>query len=238
MEIDRRTVLKAGALASVFIAGMSQQLAPVDAATTSTAADHPDISHGSRSKKQVALTFHGAGSAKLADRILAIVKEHQVGISVMAVGTWLEASPGMARAVLDAGHDLGNHTMHHKPMRTLSAKEAYTEIQQGALLLDKLIGSKGSWFRPSGVPHSTAQIRTAARKAGYPYCVTYDVDSLDYTDPKPSKIVSNTLDHVKSGSIISLHFGHANTPLALPALIEGLAKRHLQPVTLTTLLGK
>lgn len=156
----------------------------------------------------------------------------------MAVGTWLAASPGMARTVLAAGHDLGNHTMHHKPMRTLSAKESYSEIREGALLLEKLTGSKGSWFRPSGLPHSTANVRTAARKAGYPYCVTYDVDSLDYTDPKPSKIVSNTLDHVKPGSIISLHFGHANTPLALPSIIEGLVKLHLQPVTLTTLLGK
>ena len=128
--------------------------------------------------------------------------------------------------------------MHHKPMRTLTAKEAYIEILQGARLLEKLTGSKGAWFRPSGVPHSTAHIRTAARKAGYPYCVTYDVDSLDYTDPKPSAIVSNVLDHVKSGSIISLHFGHANTPLALPAIIEGLVKHHLQPVTLTALLRK
>ena len=217
---------------------MSQQLAAGDTATASTAADHPDISHGSRSKKEVALTFHGAGSTKLAERILAIAKEHKVGISVMAVGTWLEASPKMARAVLDAGHDLGNHTMHHKPMRILSEKEAYSEIREGALLLEKLTGSKGSWFRPSGVSHSTAHIRTAARKVGYPYCITYDVDSLDYTDPKPSAIVTNVLHHVKPGSIISLHFGHPNTPLALPAIIEDLAKRHLQPVTLTRLLGK
>ncbi len=35
---------------------------------------------------------------------------------------------------------------------------------------------------------------------------------------------------------MSLHFGHAGTVTALPAIIKGLATRGLRPVTLTELL--
>ena len=72
---------------------------------------------------------------------------------------------------------------------------------------------------------------------GYKNCITYDVDTLDYQDPTPAAIVSNCLKAARNGSIISLHFGHANTVKALPAIIAGLKKANLAPVTLSTLLA-
>jgi len=41
----------------------------------------------------------------------------------------------------------------------------------------------------------------------------------------------------RPGSIVSLHLGHAGTVTALPAILHGLARRGLRPVTLTGLLG-
>jgi peptidoglycan/xylan/chitin deacetylase (PgdA/CDA1 family) len=66
--------------------------------------------------------------------------------------------------------------------------------------------------------------------------VSYDVDSLDYTDPGPDAIVSAVLGPARPGSIISLHLGHPGTVTAMPAILRGLASRGLRPVTLTELL--
>jgi peptidoglycan/xylan/chitin deacetylase (PgdA/CDA1 family) len=67
--------------------------------------------------------------------------------------------------------------------------------------------------------------------------VSYDVDSLDYTDPGPDAVVAAVLGSGRRGSIVSLHLGHPGTVTALPAILRGLARRGLRPVTLTGLLS-
>ena len=196
-----------------------------------------DISHGSRNKKEVALTFHGAGDLKIARDLLAIASDTKTPISVMAVGSWLSANPEIGKEILAGGHDLGNHTYNHKAMLHLNLNEAKSEIAKGKAAIIKSVGSAQKYFRPSGTPKSNATIRKAAIASGYSNCITYDVDTLDYQDPKVSAIVSNCMKSVKNGSIISLHFDHKNTVLALPKIITELKAAGLTPVTLTNLLS-
>jgi peptidoglycan/xylan/chitin deacetylase (PgdA/CDA1 family) len=108
-------------------------------------------------------------------------------------------------------------------------------VAMGAAVLTRLVGSHGAWFRPSGTPTSTAVIRRAARRAGYPVCVSYDVDSLDWTDPGATAVVQRVLRDARGGSIVSMHLGHPGTLAALPGVLSGLARRGLQPVTVTQL---
>jgi peptidoglycan/xylan/chitin deacetylase (PgdA/CDA1 family) len=223
-------VVAVGTLASVGLGSF----APLDTAQATT----PDITHGSRKKAMVALTFHGAGDLKIANSLLGILASTKTPVSVFAVGMWLKSNPTFAKQILDGGNDLGNHTMTHFQMKTLSATKVDSEIAGCARELKKLIGNHGSWFRPSGTQFSTPLIRSTALKYGYRECISYEVDSKDYLDPGKSAVIRNVMAKVKKGSIISLHFGHQNTVQALPALLEQLHAKGLMPVTLTTLLGK
>jgi peptidoglycan/xylan/chitin deacetylase (PgdA/CDA1 family) len=197
----------------------------------------PQVMHGSRDRSQVALTFHGQGPVSMAGALLAEAERAGAQVSVLAVGTWLEQYPQIARRILGGGHDLGNHTMHHLDIAAMGAADAYAEIAGCARQLRELTGSAGRWFRPSQTQYSTRLIEREARKAGYRTCVSYDVDSLDYTDPGPDAIVSTVLGKTRPGSIVSLHLGHSGTVTALPAILRGLARRRLRPVTLTGLLS-
>ena len=173
----------------------------------------------------------------MAEALLAEVERGAARVSVLAVGTWLEQYPQIAPRILSGGHDLGNHTMHHLDIAAMNAAGAYAEIAECAQRLRTLTGSAGRWFRPSQTQDATSLIEREARKAGYPTCVSYDVDSLDYTDPGPDAIVSTVLRLTRPGSIVSLHLGHAGTVTALPAILRGLSRRGLRPVTLTGLRG-
>jgi peptidoglycan/xylan/chitin deacetylase (PgdA/CDA1 family) len=197
----------------------------------------PQVVHGSRNRAQVALTFHGQGPVSMAGALLAEAERAGARVTVLAVGTWLEQYPQMAHRILRGGHDLGNHTMHHLDIAAMDASGAYAEIAGCALRLRALTGSIGRWFRPSQTRYATPLIERAARKAGYQTCVSYDVDSLDYTDPGPDAVVATVLGSARPGSIISLHLGHPGTVTALPALLRGLARRGLRPVTLTEMLS-
>jgi peptidoglycan/xylan/chitin deacetylase (PgdA/CDA1 family) len=182
------------------------------------------------------LTFHGAGDPSLTERVLRACGDHDAHITVFAVGQWLAASPELGTQILAVGHELGNHTWSHQQMPALSSRAAREEIRRGAQALRDATGSAGWWFRPSGTPRSTATIRAAARRSGYRRCVAYDVDPQDYRDPGPALVVSRTLAHVRPGSIVSLHLGHAGTALALPRILAGLAALELVPETLSRLL--
>ena len=228
MRISRRGLLKAtavlGASSFEFL-----QSSPAEAATT-------DIQHGSRSIKKVALTFHGAGAPDFADPLLKLFTSTGTKISVFAVGTWLVKEPAIASRIISEGHDLGNHTMTHTQMKTISAKRVESEITGCANELTKLIGNHGAWFRPSGTQFSTPTIRAAAVKHGYGQCISYEVDSEDFKDVSKAKMVANVMNNVKNGSIISMHFGHRVTLDAMPTILDKLHAAGLTPVTLTELL--
>jgi len=228
--LSRRNLLKFG-----LVAGASSLLGAIPAALAEAAS--PDISHGSRSVPNVALTFHGAGDAAMAQKLLKILKDTQTPVTVFAVGAWLKADNTIAKQILDGGHDLGNHTMNHLQSKTLSATKLDSEINGCAKELVSLIGNHGKFFRPSGTQYSTPLIRKTALKYGYKKCISYDVDSHDYQDVGKVSVIKNVMSTVKNGSIISLHFGHQDTIDALPTLITQLRAKGLTPVTLSTMLG-
>jgi len=75
-------------------------------------------------------------------------------------------------------------------------------------------------------------------ETGYPVALGFDVDPLDYNQPGADVVAQRTLDAVKPGSIISLHFNYPGTIAALPKILDGLAARQLTPVTTSQLLGR
>ncbi len=216
--------------------GVASSTSLILSGSAAEAADNADIKNGKRSRNEVALTFHGQGDISIAEKLLEIGKKASTPITVMAVGSWLDANPDIGRKILISGNEIGNHTYNHKTMTRLTLKEATLEIQKGKAALLKSVGATGKWFRPSGTPRSNSTIRAAMKAAGYSNCLTYDVDSLDYQDPEPKAIIANCLRSVQNGSIISLHFGHPHTVVALPLLIKALKSRKLIPVTISQLL--
>ncbi|SER60788.1 Peptidoglycan/xylan/chitin deacetylase, PgdA/CDA1 family [Streptomyces sp. yr375] len=264
---DRRSVLRAGAglvAGGTFAAACSPSGSP-SGASASVAARHAptsapptsatpaakaaapaprayprqpvQITHGPRDRPRVALTFHGQGDPAVARALLGEAERHGARVTVLAVGTWLDEHPDLARRVLDGGHDLGNHTQRHLDVNAMSEADATAEITGCAERLRKLTGSIGTWFRPSRTAHASPLVETLARRAGYPHVLSYDVDSLDFTSPGAPAVARNVLGGIRNGSVVSLHFGYADTVAALPAVLDELDRRGLRAVTTTELIG-
>ncbi|HEY5835876.1 polysaccharide deacetylase family protein [Streptomyces sp.] len=197
----------------------------------------PDqIEHGPRDRPRVALTFHAQGEPELAAALLAEAERAGARLTVLAVGTWLDTYPELARRVLDGGHELGNHTQTHVDIGALDEAAATAEIEGCARRLERLTGSRGRWFRPSQSRLTTALVVRLARRAGYPHLLSYDVDSLDYTDPGPGTVRATVAREAGPGSVVSLHFGHPGTVAALPGILDDLHRRGLRAVTTSELL--
>lgn len=262
---DRRSVLRAGAGLAAGSALATGCSAPGPAATTPAAPGTPDpdgqpagtpsadtppagnprpypgrpaqLTHGPRDRPDVALTFHGQGDPALADALLTAAEKRGARITVLAVGTWLDRYPEMARRILDGGHDLGNHTQRHLAVNTMPEAAARAEIADCAARLHRLTGSIGTWFRPSRAPRASPLVARLARAAGYPHVLSYDVDSLDFTAPGAAAVTRKVLFEIRNGSVVSMHFGYPGTVAALPAVLDELHRRGLRAVTTTELLS-
>ncbi|MFI5627990.1 polysaccharide deacetylase family protein [Streptomyces sp. NPDC051664] len=194
------------------------------------------IDHGPRDRPRVALTFHGQGDPAVARAVLAEAERAHARITVLAVGSWLDEHPDMARRILDGGHDLGNHTQSHVDISAMGEAAAYAEITGCAQRLRRLTGSVGTWFRPSRSRYATPLVQRLARRAGYPHVLSYDVDSLDFTSPGAAAVTRKVAGEIRNGSVVSLHFGYADTVAALPVLLTEIDRRRLRAVTTTELL--
>ncbi|HEY7815029.1 MAG TPA: polysaccharide deacetylase family protein [Nakamurella sp.] len=209
--------------------------------TPPTASSPPDgpaveIGRGSGTRPQVALTFHGGGDPATAREILDITASRGAKITVLAIGTWLQANPALAGAILGGGHDLGNHTWSHPVLSDLPEPDVRDEITRCRDLLIQLTGSPGPFFRTSSGQHATDLVLRVAGACGYPNCLSYDIDPTDWTDPGPD-VVRNLATTATAGSIVSLHFGHPGTVQALPGVLDDLQARGLTPVTASALLA-
>ena len=68
----------------------------------------------------------------------------------------------------------------------------------------------------------------------------WDIDTIDWRPtsdggPTALEIEAKVLSRVQGGSIVLMHLGGYNTRAALPAIVDGLRAKGLEPVTLTEL---
>lgn len=195
-----------------------------------------EVGTGPTGSAMVALTFHGGGDPATATSILDICAQRGAHVTVLAIGTWLQDNPTMASAILSGGHDLDNHTWSHSVLSDLDRDAVRVEIIRCRDLLQQLTGSPGAFFRTSSGQHASQMILDEAGAAGYPVCLSYDVDPQDWTDPGAAAARSGAAA-AAAGSIVSLHFGHPGTVQALPGILDDLAARGLQAVSASTLLA-
>ncbi|MDQ0764039.1 peptidoglycan/xylan/chitin deacetylase (PgdA/CDA1 family) [Streptomyces canus] len=234
---DRRAVLlaTAGLTLAAGCASSSGAVAHPVRSPSAAPALPAQLTHGPRDRPRVALTFHGDGDPATAGTLLTEAEKYGARVTVLAVGTWLDAHPDLARRILDGGHDLGNHTLRHLDINAMSETEAREEITGCAERLKRLTGSIGTWFRPSRTPVATPLVTRLAQEAGYAHVLSYDVDSLDFTSPGAPVVARKVLTEIREGSVVSLHFGYADTIAALPVVLEELDRRGLAAVTTTEL---
>ena len=187
-------------------------------------------------EKKVALSFDAAWGNEDTQKILEILAKHNIHVTFFATGGWVESYPDDVKAILDAGHDLGNHSENHKNMSQLSNDEKEQEIMKVHDKVKNLTGYEMFLFRPPYGDYDNDVIKTAT-KCGY-YAIQWDVDSLDWKDYGVDSIISTvcTNKHLGNGSIILCHNGAKYTADALDTLITNIKGQGYEIVPVSELI--
>ena len=174
---------------------------------------------------KIALTFDAAWGNEDTQKILEILKKHDVRVTFFMTGGWVENYPDDVKAILAAGHDLGNHSENHKNMSQLSDAEKKEELMKVHDKVRTLTGYEMFLFRPPYGDYDNAVVNVA-KDCGY-YTIQWDVDSLDWKDYGVDSVIKTVTEHkhLGNGSIILCHNGAKYTAQALDTLITKLKEK-------------
>ena len=186
---------------------------------------------------KIALTFDAAWGNEDTQKIMEILRKHNVKVTFFMTGGWVEHYPDDVKMILAEGHDLGNHSENHKNMSQLADSEKETELMKVHEKVKNLTGYEMFLFRPPYGDYDNAVVKTA-KKCGY-YTIQWDVDSLDWKDSSTAdSICDRVLKKVCPGSIVLFHNDADNTPAALPEILECLKNDGYEFVFISDLILK
>lgn len=211
----------------------------------SSSALYPTISRGPRDRAQVALTFDDGPDPQVTPAVLDALGESGARATFFVIGRHLERHHGIAQRIVAEGHELGNHSWTHSHLQNFySARRYANDIDRADELIRQIAGStRPPLYRPPVGLKSPALARTAHAR-----CLTiiaWSMHSRDTQSRSAAVTANRVLSRVRAGDIVLMHDGHHREDAhrtiaarALPAVLRGLKRIGLQPVTVSEMLGR
>lgn len=189
-------------------------------------------------EKKVALSFDAGWGNEDTEKLLEILKNHDLQVTFFMTGDWVSNYPDDVKAILDAGHDLGNHSENHKNMSQISDEEKKEELMKVHQKVKELTDYEMFLFRPPYGDYDNAVI-DVAKDCRY-YTIQWDVDSLDWQNKGVDSVINTVINHknLGNGSIILCHNGAEYTAQALDTLITKLEEAGYEIVPVSELIYK
>lgn len=194
------------------------------------------VLHGDRRRGEVALTFDDGPSDDLTRRVSELLQREGVSSTFFVLGAHADKRPKVLGEVLGAGHELAIHGYDHRSFKLMVPSELRRQLQRSADAVEVATGLRPRLLRPPyGRFPETAMDVFAEEDLDI---VLWSIDSEDWSkEGDPGAIVDSVVRTANPGSIILLHDVKLQTYRALPALIQGLRSKGLEPVPVSKLTG-
>ncbi len=194
---------------------------------------------GDTNEKIVALTFDDAPTEQTLE-VVKVLSERNVKATFYVIGEEAEKHPDTLRALVEGGHEVGNHSYSHQRMVLKSPAFIKNEIEKtNVLIRNNGYGGEITFRPPNGkkllfLPWYLWRNNITT--------VMWNLEPDSFVSGDAEKIVSFTTETVKPGSIILIHPFCEKTCAAdreaLPTIIDKLKTDGYRFVTVSELLKK
>lgn len=181
---------------------------PVGNATTDYLKKYDAYYADDTTKTVLYLTFDAGYENGNTGKILDVLKKHKAPACFFLVGNYIETNPALVKRMVDEGHTVGNHTMHHPDMSAIGTKEAFTkELQELEALYKQATGKEmEKYYRPPQGKYSEENLKMA-QALGYKtifWSLAY-VDWYESQQPTKQAAFDKLIPRVHPGAIVLLH---------------------------------
>ena len=196
--------------------------APMGPASAQTLAGFDAAYLGDVSEKVIYLTFDAGYENGCTAKILDILKAHDVPAAFFLVGNYMQKNADLVRRMVEEGHIVGNHTMHHYDMSKLSDKNAFSkELTDLEDCFKEVTGKElPKFYRPPQGIYSEENL-SMAKELGYKtvfWSLAY-VDWLNDKQPTREEAFSKLLPRTHNGAVVLLHSTSATNAEILDELL-------------------
>lgn len=204
---------------------------------------------GDPKAKVVALSIDDGPHILYAPKILAMLKANHAHATFFVVGNKVNEHPEIVREMVANGNEVGNHSMTHPRLDTLSQEGVKKEIAGCEDAVFKAAGVRTKFLRPPGERYSDEVLATA-KEMNY-ISVAANIGISDYIlvgdrtwyrdnpgyQAHVDAIPRQVFKQLKNGAIIDLH-DMPTTADALETVIKGIRRRGYKIVTVSELLAR
>ena len=163
---------------------------------------------GDTREKVLYLTFDAGYENGCTEQVLDTLKKHQVRAAFFLVGNYIERNADLVRRMVEEGHIVGNHTMHHYDMSRLSGKETFSkELTDLEELFRQTTGRElPKYYRPPQGIYSEQNLQMA-KELGY-RTVFWSLAYVDWNNdnqPTAEQAYAKLLPRIHNGAVVLLH---------------------------------
>jgi peptidoglycan-N-acetylglucosamine deacetylase len=153
----------------------------------------------------VALTFDDGPDPELTPAVLEALADHHARATFNMMGWNAARHPELVRAVVAAGHELGNHTWTHLDLAVQNAGRTRHQLQLGCRAIEAAAGVRPRWFRPPR-GNLTGAAACAAAELGQDVLL-WSIDRGSQAIGTPSAVAEHLARAVGPGDVVGLHDG-------------------------------
>lgn len=140
--------------------------------------------------------------------ILDALKKHRVPAAFFVVGNFIKDNPELIKRMVQEGHIVGNHTLTHPDMSSISSIEAFQKELAGVekLYEDLTKTPMTKFYRPPRGIYSTKNL-SMAKELGYKtffWSLAY-VDWYEDKQPTKEEAFDKLLTRIHPGAVVLLH---------------------------------
>jgi peptidoglycan-N-acetylglucosamine deacetylase len=193
--------------------------------------------------RQAALTFDDGPNDPYTLQLLDLLARHDVRATFFLIGSFVRRRPDIARAVRQAGHLLGNHTMSHPSLLWERPVRVREELVACNAAIEDATGEAVHWFRPPFGARRPDVLHAAVELGLMP--VMWNVTAHDWDATEPQLLAERVQTGIRrnqrlgTGSNILLHDGghrslgtdRSVTLAATKILLDSWAGTPMQTVT-------
>ena len=163
---------------------------------------------GNTAEQVIYLTFDAGYENGCTERILDVLEAHNAPAAFFLVGNYMEKNADLVRRMVEEGHIVGNHTMHHPDMSKLTDKESFSgELTQLETLFKEITGKDlPKYYRPPQGTYSQENLRMA-KELGY-QTVFWSLAYVDWNvddQPTAQQAFDKLIPRIHNGAVVLLH---------------------------------
>ena len=192
----------------------------------STFGKYNAVAIGDKSDKTIRLTFDQGYENGYTAKILDTLKAENVKAEFFLLDDYARRNPELVRRMIDEGHTVGNHSVTHRSMPSLSAEECREEIMGMQKYIKDEFGVEMTDFRPPMGEFS--ELSLAVTKDCGLRTVLWSYAYADWdpeNQPEPSQALEKLKGALHNGAIYLLHSVSATNAEILGDLIRAAREK-------------